>query len=241
MRIRLLTLTLLTVTTGTASAADLPFKAPPALAPVGMTWSGFYLGANAGGGWSNAGIDFSTAGLPAFASVDNELSGAIAGGQVGYNWQSGAWVFGVEADLQWSNMKGGLSAPCPPGFCAGLAASFDQKMPWFGTARGRLGYAAAGWMIYATGGYAYGRVETHAFATAGGLVADVSREDSRSGWTAGGGIEVAVSANWSVKAEYLYLDFGSRDGSWTLTGLPVITDSTHLTTNIARGGVNYRF
>ena len=150
-------------------------------------------------------------------------------------------VFGVEADFQWSGMKGSLSAPCPPGICAGLAASFNQEMPWFGTARARLGYASAGWMAYVTGGYAYSRLETRASATAGGVTVNVARDESRSGWTVGGGIEVALSQNWSAKAEYLYMDFGSRDGSWTFPGLPVITDSTNLTSNVVRGGVNYRF
>ena len=82
-------------------------------------------------------------------------------------------------------------------------------MPWFGTARGRLGYASAGWLIYATGGYAYARLETNASASAGGLSASVQRDESRSGWTAGGGIEVAFAQNWSAKVEYLYMDFGS--------------------------------
>ena len=132
------------------------------------SWTGFYLGVNVGGGWSNANSEFSTAGFPSFASVDNHMAGVIAGGQVGYNWQSGAWVFGVEADFQYSGMKGGISAPCPAGLCAGCA-SFDQNMPWFGTARGRLGYASAGWLIYATGGYAYTRLESHASASAGGV------------------------------------------------------------------------
>jgi outer membrane immunogenic protein len=114
-------------------------------------------------------------------------------------------------------------------------------MPWFGTARGRLGYASAGWLIYATGGYAYTRLESNAFASAGGLSVSVQRDESRSGWTVGGGIEAALGANWSAKVEYLYMDFGKHEGSWTLTGLPVITDSTRLQSNIVRGGLNYRF
>jgi outer membrane immunogenic protein len=226
---------------GAAAAADLPVRMPPPVMQAVYTWTGFYLGVNVGGGWSNANADFSTAAVPSFASIDNHMAGVIAGGQVGYNWQSGAWVIGVEADFQYSGMKSDLSAPCPAGICAGLAASFDQKMPWFGTARGRLGYASAGWLIYATGGYAYTRLETNAFASAGGVSVDVRRDESRHGWTAGGGIEVAFTQNWSAKVEYLYMDFGTRDGSWTLTALPTITDSTRLQSNIVRGGMNYRF
>jgi outer membrane immunogenic protein len=114
-------------------------------------------------------------------------------------------VFGVEADIQASGMKGSIVAPCPPGFCAGLAASLTQKMPWFGTARGRIGYTSAGWMIYATGGYAYTRLESDAFASAGGVTVNLSRDQRRDGWTVGGGIEVMLAGNWSAKLEYLYL------------------------------------
>jgi opacity protein-like surface antigen len=223
-------------------AADMPSMPQRAPSPMQASgWTGFTLGANLGGGWSDAQSVFSTAGFPSFASVDNNLKGAIGGVQAGYNWQQGPMVFGVEADFQFSDMKNRIDAPCPPVVCVGLAASFDQKMPWFGTARGRLGYASQGWLIYATGGYAYSRLETHAFASAGGLSVDVSRDENRNGWTLGGGIEVALSRNWTAKAEYLYLDFGSHDGSWTLTGLPTITDSTRLQSNVVRGGVNYRF
>jgi outer membrane immunogenic protein len=70
---------------------------------------------------------------------------------------------------------------------------------------------------------------------------DVHRDENRHGWTAGGGIEVMLAGNLSAKVEYLYMDFGTHDGSWTLTGLPTITDSTRLQSNIVRGGVNYRF
>jgi outer membrane immunogenic protein len=240
MRALVIALLTLAANAGASLAADLrpmPVKMPLPMQAV-YTWTGFYLGVNAGGGWSNANSEFSTAGFPSFAGVDNHMSGVIAGGQLGYNWQSGSWVFGVEADFQYSGMKGGISAPCPAGLCA---ATFDQNMPWFGTARGRFGYASAGWLIYATGGYAYTRLQSDASASAGGLSVSVQREESRSGWTAGGGIEAALGANWSAKVEYLYMDFGSRDSSWTFTGLPTITDSTRLQSNIVRGGVNYRF
>jgi outer membrane immunogenic protein len=173
--------------------------------------------------------------------VDNSLLGAIGGGQAGYNWQSGPAVFGIEADFQFSGMKGGLDAPCPALICLGSFASFDQKMPWFGTVRGRLGYASDGWLIYATGGYAYARFETDASAGVGPLLVSLSRSETRSGWTAGAGIEVALARNWTAKIEYLYLDLGTHDGTWTITGLPPLHDSTKVFTNVARGGLNYKF
>jgi outer membrane immunogenic protein len=226
---------------GAASAADMRMPMQPPVMSSPYSWSGFYIGGNVGGGWSDASMAFSVGGGPVFATVDNNMSGAIGGGQAGFNWQSGAFVFGVEADFQWSGMKGSLVAPCPPGICAGLAASFTQKMPWFGTARGRIGYAGGGWMIYATGGYVYSRLESTGTATAGGVTATISREDRRDGWTVGGGIEVMFAPQWSAKLEYLHLDFGSHTGNWNLTGLPVLNDATDLTSNIVRAGVNYRF
>jgi outer membrane immunogenic protein len=240
MRKIVIALLTLAASASVASAADMPVRMPPPMYG-GYSWSGFYVGVNAGGGWSNANTDFSFPGFPSFANVDNHMAGVIAGGQAGYNWQSGSWVFGVEADFQYSGMKGGISAPCPAGVCAGLAASFDHSIPWFGTARGRIGYASAGWLLYATGGYAYSRLEAHASASAGGVGVSIDRDQTRSGWTAGGGIEVAFAGNWTAKVEYLYMDFGTHDGSWTLTGLPLLTDKTQLQSNIVRGGVNYRF
>jgi outer membrane immunogenic protein len=122
-----------------------------------------------------------------------------------------------------------------------LSASFRQEITWFGTVRGRLGYAATGWMIYGTGGFAYAQLETDASATAGALTASLSARETRTGWTAGGGIEVALAPAWSVKVEYLYLDLGDRTRNWVLAGLPTIADDTRLTMSVVRAGVNFRF
>ena len=226
-----------------APAADLqqPFVPAPIAAPL-PNWSGFYVGVNAGGGMGVGHSDFSIAGGPAFASVNNSLSGAIGGGQIGYNWQSGAFVFGVETDFQGSGLRGQIDTPCAPGLCGlPLTASFRQEVTWFGTVRGRLGYAAAGWMIYGTGGFAYGQLDTDASATAGALTATFSAHETLTGWTAGGGIEVALAPGWSAKVEYLYLDLGESNRNWVLTGLPAITDRTDLTMSVVRAGVNFRF
>jgi outer membrane immunogenic protein len=228
----------------TASAADLPrrpsYVAPP-LVQLVPTWTGFYVGGNIGGGWANAAADFSTTG-PVFGTADNHMTGFAGGAQLGYNWQTGPLVLGAEADFQFANIDGSLSTSCPAGLCGvPLSASYDQKIPWFGTARGRIGYAQDGWLIYATGGYAYGRLETNASATAGGLTATLSQKDSRDGWTAGGGIEVALTPHWSLKAEYLYMDFGKNTTTWAVPGLPTLTDASKLNMNVVRTGVNYRF
>lgn len=227
---------------GVALAADLPMRPAyvPAAPPQFYNWTGFYIGGNFGGGWAHADSDFSIAGGPAFGQVDNYLSGILGGGQVGFNWQAGAFVYGIEADFQGSNVEGTLNAPsCSAAVCGvALSASYTQKMPWFGTVRGRIGYAADTWLIYATGGYAYARLNTDAVATAGPVSASFSTHDMRDGWTLGAGIEVGFAPQWSARLEYLYLDYGTQDTTLPLAG---ITDSTRLNENLVRAGINYRF
>jgi len=228
----------------TASASDLPrgprYQPAPILQAT-STWDGFYVGGNLGGGWANARSDFSAAGV-VFGTADNHMAGFAGGAQLGYNWQRGPYVFGAETDFQLANIKGSLSTSCSAAQCGvPLAASYEQKMPWFGTVRGRIGYAQDGWLLYATGGYAYARLTTNASASAGGVSASLSQQDFRSGWTVGGGVEVALTPRWSLKTEYLYMDFGSKNTTWTVTGLPALGDSTKLNVNLVRTGVNYRF
>jgi outer membrane immunogenic protein len=189
-----------------ASAADLgpapSYKAPAYVAPSYATWSGFYVGVNAGYGFGKADA--------AGANVDP--SGFLAGGTIGYNLQTGVWVWGLEGDFDYSAMKDSK-------------AGVEVKSPWFATARGRIGYA--GWgnlMPYITGGAAFANLK----ATAAG----VSDNATRVGWTAGAGLEYAMWSNWSVKVEYLYADLGT----YSLNGTDV-----DYTTNIVRAGLNYRF
>jgi outer membrane immunogenic protein len=204
-------------------------------------WAGFYVGGNIGGGWAKTASDFSTTG-PVFGTANNQMTGFAGGAQLGYNWQRGPLVLGGEADFQFANIDGSLSINCPVGLCgAPLSATFEQKVPWFGTARGRIGYAQDTWLIYATGGYAYAKLETTASARAGGTTASLSQDNIRNGWTAGGGIEVALTPHWSVKAEYLYMNFGTATTTWSTPGLPKLTDQTKLDMNVVRTGVNYRF
>jgi outer membrane immunogenic protein len=229
---------------GVGAAADLPppvYKPP--LVPAAYTgWNGFYIGLNAGGGIGLAHNDFSVAVAPNFASINNPLTGAVGGVEAGFNWQTGWTVLGLEADFSASSLRGSLSAPCPPGFCGlPLSASFSQKVPWFGTARGRVGIASNGWLIFATGGYAYARLDTDAVATAGPATAALSMHETRNGWTAGGGIEVVLAPGWSGKLEYLYLDYRHSNTIWVWPRLLPLTDDARLTMNVVRAGVNYRF
>jgi len=234
----------LVMSAGSPLAADMPRPGPVHVpAPVGYDWTGFYLGANAGGGWSNTESDFSFTGNPTFASANNSLVGALGGVQLGYNWQRGSAVFGLETDFQFSGMSGTIDAPpCPAAICGvDVSASYRQKIPWFGTTRGRVGYAADGWLIYATAGYAYTRLETDAVASAGASSVSLSRRDTRLGLAIGGGVEVAFARHWSAKMEYLYIDLGVRDGTWVFSGLATIDDHSRASMNLVRAGVNYRF
>jgi outer membrane immunogenic protein len=258
-----------------AMAADLPAAPPyqaPAVVPMPIyDWTGFYVGLNAGYSWGKAATDFTFAGFPLFSASQN-LNGWVAGGQAGYNWQFNRnWIFGVEADLQATGQKGTLNAvagpacapgtlpgiPVPTTVCATSTASLEQKLPWLGTGRLRLGFLPADhWMLYVTGGVAVAEVETDASLTTttttsiNGIVipgatttalALANANTTRVGWTVGGGAEWVISGPWTGKLEYLYVDLGNVSNTYTVAGAPFLTTSSHVTDNIVRVGLNYRF
>jgi outer membrane immunogenic protein len=211
---------------GTAGAADLPrraempAKAPAYLAAPIYNWTGLYLGLNGGGGWGRSSWDSTLA-----PTGDFNTSGGVIGGTAGYNWQMGQAVFGLEGDIDWSNIRGTAStAACPPG-C-------ETRNTWLSTVRGRLGYAADRWMPYITGGVALGDIRANFPGAIGGSA-------SKAGWTVGGGLEFALAGNWTAKAEYLYVNLGTFDcGANCGTAGP---DNIKFNANIVRGGINYRF
>jgi outer membrane immunogenic protein len=222
-----------------AYAADLP--PAPQLPPLEAqpVWTGFYAGLNVGGAFGSSRNAFSIAGfgLPTFSTP---LQGVVGGGEAGYNWQTGPWVLGLEANFEGSGLSGSRNAPCLPPLCGGaLAASYAQKLPWFGTLRPRVGYALGNWLFYATGGGALGQVDTNATAAVGSFVATDNRSQTRGGWTLGGGVEVELVAGWSAKIEYLYVDLGSRTTTYLLT--PPISNVSRLNANVITAGVNYHF
>jgi outer membrane immunogenic protein len=192
---------------GAASAADLPRSTyyAPGPGPAGVyNWAGPYLGANVGYQWGSA------SNVPGTAL---EPAGIIGGVQAGYNWQSGVWVFGAETDLQVSGAEDTF-------------APWKFSNPWWGTLRGRAGYAWNSFMFYATGGLAYGDVEIQNLG--------FTETHTQLGWTLGGGVEVGLNDRWSAKAEYLYVDLGNQ--SFTVTGT-----KNGFSSNVLRVGVNYRF
>ncbi len=207
-----------------AQAADLPqyrpsYKAPePAyMAPI-FSWTGFYFGVNGGYGFGKS--DW------AIPAVSPSPKGFVAGGTLGYNLQTGTWVWGIEGDFDWANMNN--SVGCGVFSC-------ETSTDWFATARLRLGYAGWGnWMPYITGGGAGASVKASNSA-----FGDASK--TKFGWTAGAGIEFAFVGNWTAKAEYLYADLGSFDCTGACGGPAISTDDVTFKASLVRLGVNYRF
>jgi len=201
-----------------AGAADLSlaplYKAPPAEVTQAYSWTGFYLGANGGGGWGHSWWSGQGTGVG--------LTGGQFGGTAGYNLQTGNAVFGAEGDLDWSHLSGTSGSA----LCTGCTTS-DH---WLSTVRGRLGYSFGRLMPYVTGGLALGDISATAPGVAGG-------SSTSAGWTLGGGIEVALPGNWSAKAEYLHVDLGK----FNCTGCGLAADNVSQNDNIFRAGVNYHF
>lgn len=249
-----------------ASAADLPartYTKAPVYVDPGFNWSGFYIGGNVGYSWGRSNnsetLSRATTGVGLVTTTgNNDVDGVIGGGQFGYNWQSSNWLFGLETDFQGSGERGSSLFTCVA--CANdrtdITSSLTQKLDWFGTARARAGFLATPTLLlYGTGGFAYGEVKTGGSVTGTGLagtpltVAFPGTSSTRSGWTAGGGIEGRIVSNWTWKLEYLYMDLGRvSDGPIVATGILVpvrsigaVSYSSHFTDNIVRFGVNYLF
>jgi len=242
-----------------AFAADLALKAPPPPPPV-WSWTGWYAGVNIGGSFGKA-RDSASFGAPAVpflpGSTSSNLDGVIGGGQLGYNLQSGSIVYGLEADIQGSGERSSASSSNnfipnpfvagPPGVPSTGTLGDSEKLPWFGTVRGRLGVLASPtWLLYVTGGLAYGEIRSSETLTVATAVAAASTSTSfsttRAGWTIGGGVEGVVSGNWTAKIEYLYMDFGTINNAFIgLGAFTPINLSTHVTDNVVRVGLNYHF
>jgi outer membrane immunogenic protein len=261
--VRALVAGLLTLATvGQASAGDLGAPVPPQpptsyvprVAPV-TNWGGLYIGANGGYGFGNS--NWSDGNNAVLTTGNFNTSGALVGGTFGANFQADALVLGIEADLDWSGIKGGLTTSPPNGFCnlpvnVSLTASgstCETKSDWLGTVRARVGYAADRFLVFATGGAAFGSVQTG--LTGAGAGAGSFQSATNYGWTVGAGVEVALFSNWTAKVEYLYVDLGSAtcnalascgvDAINFTTGIIPANDTVRFTTNLVRFGVNYKF
>jgi len=270
-----------------ATAADLPTKAPPLAAEPAWNWTGFYVGAHGGGVWGRADIAHSAIAAPpglAFAvdaaavtaasSPELKPNGFIAGVHAGYNQQVGAFVWGLEGDFSYFRLRASTAGTFPfpstlPGGLLGpptltFTAATDMSTDWLATIRPRVGVTAANALFYVTGGLAVTNEKVNQFSgvlNASSFSSSIS--ETRLGWTLGGGIEYMLTRNWTIRAEYLHLDFGTATGAGTgnvapgvLGNLPctatqaVITGpgtytgcsiSSRLTAEVIKAGITYKF
>jgi outer membrane immunogenic protein len=254
-----------------ALAADLArpvYKAPPPPPPAPIfSWTGFYIGGNAGYDWKEVGIN-SNFSCPAggcavtnptnLANITAASSGSVSahgftgGVQAGYNWQVNSTVFGIETDFDAFKLKGSRSAAVPSVTTTSIfhpSTSIDTD--WLYTLRGRLGWAAVPTvLLYATGGLAVTDAKINNSYTTTNNPADTAAGASSSsktlaGWTVGGGVEWSFAQNWTVKGEYLYVDFGSISTSanvnLALNNPNLFSTSADFKANIVRAGLNYKF
>jgi outer membrane immunogenic protein len=222
-----------------AFAADLPPPAAPLpRAPVAyvpavpvFTWTGFYVGLNTGYAFGKA-DGTSTLGTTGSFSVSGPMAGVTLGG----NYQIGQFVVGAETDIDWQNVRGSqVGGGCsfiPPGGPPAVPGSCDAASNWVGTFRGRVGLAMDRVLLYATGGGAYANIKASVSAL------PWSR-NTELGWTAGAGVEYAMTDNWTVKFEYLFADFQHA----TCPAASCFATSTTVSFNesMVRAGINYKF
>jgi outer membrane immunogenic protein len=192
-------------------------------------------------------VSATAGGPPVFDEAFNlSPAGYLGGVQIGYNWQAANWVFGLETDIQGSTQKDNkacqyICATKPVG-----AVTYDQRLPWFGTARARVGYSVGSSLFYATGGLAYGEVRTNIDYALAAAPTSVEFSHTRTGWTVGAGIESPLELfglfgkNWTAKTEYLYVDLGNSSDSNMLPG-EYWKFETHVQEHIFRAGLNYHF
>jgi outer membrane immunogenic protein len=252
---------------GPSLAADMSapaYKAPLPPPPPLWSWTGFYIGANAGwiGSSSNAitntGSDTGALGLGSAlgagvipGSIGLSDSGFIGGGQVGYNWQvAPSWVLGIEADFDGTTAKSSTVAVFPGGGgIVPLTTTYSRELDTLGTVRGRVGFLSSpGLLWYGTGGLAYGETKIgsgFACATCAPPAATGSQSSNTPvGWTVGAGVEWKFAPSWSVKAEYLYVDLGNQSNTISYnypTGASTLTSNVNERDNIVRFGINYMF
>ena len=251
-----------------------PYTKAPVYVDPGYNWTGFYVGLNGGYSWGKASDIFTPGILPAFAASQH-MDGWVFGGQAGYNWQvNRTWLFGLEGDINATGQRGTATlgpnttvTTVVPGFAAvalptvtttvTTAGTLEEKMPWLGTFRGRIGFLPTDRvLLYVTGGLAVGEVKSTAGVTTTtttalsfgvppgptAVSALAVSSSTKAGWTIGAGIEGAIGGNWTAKLEYLYVDLGTVNNTFAgIAPFAPLVVSTRVTDNIVRAGINYRF
>jgi outer membrane immunogenic protein len=223
-----------------AQAADLsrPVYKAPVAAPA-WYWTGFYVGGTFGGVWARSTVGNDPA--SAFGGYFNPFyfsdfttngAGVIGGAEAGYNWQVANWVLGLEVDFSGSSLNHTVASPYPF-----LTDTFQTRLNWLSTVRGRIGYASNGWLVYGTGGAAFASLKDSYYSTP--LASVAAPRSTVAGWTVGGGVEYALTDHWTVKAEYLHVGFENRTATDT-SGFGYIFDFRDRV-DIGRVGINYKF
>lgn len=254
-----------------AFAADMPVKAPPPVVEV-WTWDKWYVGLNGGYSWGRSdtsGTFYNNNTGAQLSPTENRrlnLDGGVFGGQVGKNWQNGKFVFGIEADGQWSGERGSSLFSCVvpnvpfgvacnaitagPGLGVSPTTTFNQEIQWFATFRGRAGVLATPTaLLYVTGGVVVAGINTNGVIsgfTAQQTPTSVAWGNSSTnwGWVVGAGLEARLGGNWTGKIEGLYMDLGSVSGAPVLlTSNPPLrfNYNSNITDVVVRAGVNYHF
>jgi len=249
-------------------AGDLPASAPGyTKAPIALprSWSGFYLGLNAGGEWGrndptlsvSDGAFFGTAGPPFITAAGSRSfnnSGVTAGAQVGYNWQWNTMVMGLESDFGYFQPKGSIATSGSFPAATTFALTENSSADWLFTFRPRVGVAINNWLLYGTGGVAISNLkfnEAFGGSSAGGASSQaISLSQTKAGWAAGGGVEYGMTRNWSLRGEYLHLQFDGISGASALCApAPACTSvpshifnqqSGSFREDVVRGGINYK-
>jgi outer membrane immunogenic protein len=241
-----------------AMAADLPpAPAPYYAAPIAIpifTWTGCYVGGTVGGVWGNTNDTWgpNPGGFAAVPGAVNALavsssfntSGVTGGVEGGCNYQVTPWfVFGVEGDWESTALSGSFTGTAvTPTVTYPLTQSFSSH--WLSTVRARAGYSAGPWLFYATGGAAFANVSRTDTLSFPGATLNASQSTTASGWTIGAGVEWAMAFNWTVRAEYLYVDVPGTTFTTVNNAIPLsFVTATHgdLHENIIRAGVSYKF
>lgn len=195
-----------------------------------QNWNGFYIGATGGYGWgTSAQTGLIPVPPPAPPPEDDarlNTRGGLIGGALGWNVQYGTWVFGIEGDYSYAAVKGGSNV------CSTLPSACGSRLESLGTVRGRVGAVFNDWMLYATGGWAFGEVS--GFSTA-----KLSGDAMYNGWTVGAGLERRFAPQWSMKLEYLYTDLGNKD--LYEAAVPGFPENVAYKVNTVRFGITYNF
>lgn len=251
---KLLLASVAVIASGAVHAADLPARMPakaPVAAPAPFSWTGCYVGAHAGAGWGHR-TDFSDQlGSSIIAPTGDVISvdsGAdfIGGAQIGCDYQFATnWVVGLAGDFSWANIEGQTNDPFFAGKTPGVPLSLHSRTDFIASATGRLGYAWDQFLLYGKGGaaWSHNKYQVNNFACVIFVSCNTSADETRSGWTAGGGIEWAFAPNWSVLIEYDHYGFGETK-SLTFTDPAngsAIFNVKAPSFDVVKAGINFRF